>query len=59
MTDREMIKKNIEATLLPLSDKEKEVIDTLQRKYFKKLSSPHWEGVEVQEYWKELSKAST
>ena len=52
MTDENMVRNNCEAVLCPLADKEVETKETIHRLYFEPLTLCHWEGVEVEEYWK-------
>lgn len=56
MVDEDMVRSNCESVLNPLSDKEIEIKGNIERMFFKPLTLCHWEGVEVQEYWKSMNE---
>ncbi|XP_041365982.1 L-galactose dehydrogenase-like isoform X2 [Gigantopelta aegis] len=47
--------KNIESVYCPLTDKEKTIQQQVLERYMKPLKNRHWEGVEVEQYRKELA----
>ena len=49
-----MLEKNIHSTLTLLTETEKQVKAEIEERFFKPLSQRHWEGVDVERYWKEL-----
>ncbi len=53
--DIAMLERNIQSALTPLSDYERTVLEDITREFFEPLSVRHWEGKEVQQYWKELN----
>ena len=54
MNDDVTVRKNIAATLNPLTKHEAHVRDCIIKKYFSPLKQKHWEGVEVEKYQKQL-----
>jgi len=56
MLEKEVIKTNIDALLLPLNDHELEIQEELRKK-FSRLETCHWEGIEVGNYWSEMKKS--
>lgn len=52
MTDENMVRNNCEAVLCPLDNKEIEVKEAIHKLFFEPLTLCHWDGVEVEEYWK-------
>ena len=54
MCDRSTVDRNIEAAMRPLTLKEQTVMDEIIRRYFTPLQLTHWEGVEYQEYKRQL-----
>lgn len=50
MTDEELLHKNLEAALNPLTEHETYVRDYILQTYFTPLKVKHWEGVEVSKY---------
>jgi hypothetical protein len=59
MEDEDLIRRNCESVLNPLSDKETEIKDYVEERFFKPLMLRHWEGVEVQQYWKAMKGDSS
>lgn len=55
MMDENMIRRNCEAVIHPLSVKETEAKEYMRKNYFENITMQHWEGVEVKEYWKTLT----
>ena len=53
--DVTILEKNIQSALTPLSDYEQTVLEEITREFFEPLSVRHWEGREVQQYWRELN----
>ena len=51
-----MFDKNLDAVMRPLTDKEEKVRVYIQQKFFAPLKQPHWENIEVEQYWKELGR---
>ena len=51
MSDVQMVDKNIDAVLCPLTDHEREVRDHLLTNIFGNLTQRHWEGNELLNYW--------
>ena len=51
-----MVDANVDAVLRPLSDKEKEVKEVIERSFFQPLKQRHWEGVELKEYWQAMAE---
>ena len=51
----EMLEKNVASAMTPLTDREKVVMDEINKKFFKHLSTKHWENKELLQYKKELS----
>jgi aryl-alcohol dehydrogenase-like predicted oxidoreductase len=51
MCDTEMVDKNIDAAINPLTDHEQEVQEHLINDVFGNLTQRHWEGVELIDYW--------
>ncbi len=49
-----MVNKNFEAVVHPLTAKEEEVKQYILETFFKPLKKPHWEGIEVKNYWTTL-----
>ena len=49
-----MFDKNLDAVLRPLTDEEERVKMYIQQKFFATLKQPHWENVEVEQYWNKL-----
>ena len=56
MMDPAFVDKNMEAALHPLTDKEREVQETILERFFRPLEVQHWEGGEVIDYWKEMKQ---
>ncbi len=56
MCDQVILESNLDAVLRPLSDKEEQVKEYVEKTYFVPLSQRHWEGVETEQYWKALKK---
>ena len=56
MNDRDLIDKNIEAALCPLSLKEQTVMNEIMQQYLNPLRQKHWEGVELEQYQRELQQ---
>lgn len=54
MGDCAMFDKNLDAVLRPLTDEEERVKMYIQQKFFATLKQPHWENVEVEQYWNKL-----
>lgn len=54
MNDEEIMTRNMEAALNPLTETEIRVRDHIIDKYFKPLQVKHWEGVELAEYRKAM-----
>lgn len=52
MNDNDMVDMNIDAVLTPLTEKEREVMDHMEKNFFRPLKQRHWEGVEPAQYWK-------
>ena len=52
-----MLEKNIHSALTRLTETEKQVKAEIEERFFKSLSQRHWEGVDVERYWKELEIA--
>ena len=50
MCDTVTVDKNLDGALRPLTDKEEEVKDYIEKTYFTPLSQRHWEGVEPKLY---------
>ena len=49
-----MLDRNLSAILDPMTEKEKRVKEEIERRFFSRLSQRHWEGIEVQEYRKQM-----
>lgn len=49
-----VLESNLDATLRPLTEKEKEVKDYIEKTFFAPLPQRHWEGVEIKQYWETL-----
>ena len=58
MCDTVTVDKNLDGALRPLTDKEEEVKDYIEKTYFTPLSQRHWEGVEPELYWKAVKSSS-
>ncbi|XP_011498940.1 PREDICTED: L-galactose dehydrogenase-like [Ceratosolen solmsi marchali] len=43
---------NVDVTINGITEKEKDHIDHIKEKYLSRLSNKHWEGVELEKYWK-------
>ena len=56
MMNRAMVNTNVDAVLRPLTDKEEEVKEEIERSFFRPLKQRHWEGVELKEYWQAKGK---
>ena len=56
MSDTAMVDTNVDAVLRPLTEKEKEVQEEIERRFFKPLPQKHWEGVELREYWQTIKQ---
>ena len=56
ITDKEMLDKNIQSALTSLTEREREVKDEVERRFFKPLVQQHWEGVEVGDYWRMMKE---
>ena len=56
MMNRETVDKNIKATLYPSSDKEVRIRDKIKKKFFQRLVTHHWEGIEVEKYWNTIKE---
>ena len=44
MSDTVMVDTNVDAVLRPLTEKEREVQEEIERRFFKPLPQKHWEG---------------
>ena len=50
-----MVDTNVDAVLMrPLTEKEQEVQEEIERRFFQLLPQRHWEGVELKEYWQAM-----
>ena len=56
MNDRDLVNKNIEAALCPLSHKEQTVMNEIMQQYLNPFRQKHWEGVELEQYQRELQQ---
>ena len=54
MNDDVTVRKNIDATLNPLTTHEAHIRDYIIKKYFAPLKQKHWEGAEVKKYQQKL-----
>lgn len=54
MIDSALIDKNLDAALQPLTDKELEVREIILERFFRPLKVKHWEGREVENYWRKI-----
>lgn len=54
MADQNMVRNNCKAVLCALDDKEVEAKEAIHKLFFEPLTICHWDGVEVEEYWKSL-----
>lgn len=50
------LKMNLDVALKGISDQEKLILKEIQEKYLTKVEEKHWEGRELQEYWKAMKK---
>lgn len=53
MVDTAMVDKNIDSVATPLSEKEKQVLEYITRKFFDPLDRRDWEDKEPLQYWQE------
>ena len=51
-----MVDTNVDAVLRPLTEKEREVQEEIERRFFKPLPQKHWEGVELRKYWQAMKQ---
>ena len=56
MMDTAMVDTNVDAVLRPLTEKEREVQEEIERRFFQPLPQRHWEGVELKEYWQAMKR---
>ena len=54
MMDTTMVDTNVDAVLRPLTEKEREVQEEIEKSFFQLLPQRHWEGVELKEYWQAM-----
>lgn len=58
MVTQEMVKINFDAVTKPLTKKEIQAKEYVQRNIFDKLHLTHWEEIEVKNYWDAINKNS-
>ena len=56
MCDTEMVDKNLDSALSPLTPHEQEVMQHLLDNVFGDMTQRHWEGVELVSYWNATRK---
>ena len=56
MNEEEILDKNLNAALNPLTEHEAYVMASIQHKFFAPVRLKHWEGVEVSNYQEEMNK---
>ncbi|XP_048506153.1 uncharacterized protein LOC105691574 isoform X3 [Athalia rosae] len=55
MQSIEMLNTNLDVMLNGITQSEKQVLSEIEEKYFSKLGKNHWEGMELEVYWKALN----
>lgn len=56
MMDPALIDKNLDAALRPLTEREQEVQEIILERFFRPLEVKHWEGREVEDYWRKIEQ---
>ena len=57
MCDMKILESNLDSALRPLTEKEEEVKDYVEKHFFAPLSQRHWEGVEIAQHRKATQSA--
>ncbi|XP_067006585.1 uncharacterized protein [Anabrus simplex] len=54
MNNRELVRSNLDILQNGINDLEKQTLQEVKTRFFSKVSQGHWEGREIQEYWKKM-----